>query len=97
MNVTRTILLTALASSILSGAVIAADQPMKDSYITTKVKAELAADTNTPSRHISVTTSHGVVALSGTVDSDTAKQKAEQDAREVKGVVDVVNKLEVKP
>ena len=97
MNAIRMTLLTALASTALSGAVLAADQPMEDSYITTKVKAELTTDSATPSRHISVTTSHGVVALTGTVDSDAAKQKAEQDARSVKGVVDVVNKLEVRP
>jgi hyperosmotically inducible protein len=68
---------------------------VKDSYITTKVKTELAADADTKSRHISVKTKDGVVALTGKVGSKAEKDKAEQDARSIKGVHDVINKLEV--
>ena len=39
----------------------------------------------------------GIVTLTGQVDSDAAKSMAEQSAREVKGVNDVVNNLGVKP
>jgi len=72
------------------------DQPITDSVITTKVKAELTKDKTTKARDIHVKTQDGVVMLSGTVDSATEKQKAEQDARGIKGVVDVHNDLSVK-
>ncbi len=72
------------------------DQPVTDSYITTKVKAELANDSTTKSRHIHVTTKDGVVMLKGNVNSDAEKQKAEQDASAVKGVSHVENDLTVK-
>jgi hyperosmotically inducible protein len=85
------------AATAMAADAPSSDQPMTDSYITTKVKAELASDSATPSRHISVKTKDGVVALTGTVDSADQKQKAEEDVRSVKGVKDVVNSLEVKP
>jgi len=94
------ILLATAAFAIGGSGVYAADagnnHPVKDSYITTKVKAELAKDSATKARHIKVTTKAGVVALSGTVGSTAEKEKAESDARGVKGVVDVNNGLAVK-
>ncbi|HEY4772625.1 MAG TPA: BON domain-containing protein [Steroidobacteraceae bacterium] len=72
------------------------DQPVTDSYITTKVKAELAKDSTTKARHIHVTTKDGNVILKGMVASDDEKQKAEQDASGVKGVTHVDNELTVK-
>ena len=71
------------------------DQPMKDSYITTKVKAELAKDQGTKAREIHVTTKDGVVSLTGLVTSKAEKELAEQDAKRVKGVLDVRNDLTV--
>jgi hyperosmotically inducible protein len=72
------------------------DQPVTDSYITTKVKAELAKDSTTKARHIHVTTKDGTVMLTGMVGSDMEKQKAEQDANGIKGVANVENDLTVK-
>jgi hypothetical protein len=69
----------------------------KDSYITTKVKAELAKDSTTKATHIHVTTKDGIVKLKGSVSSDDEKQKAEQHASAVKGVSRVENDLTVKP
>ena len=61
--------LVALAALTLTSGVAWADhgsnQPVKDSYITTKVKAELAADHDTTARDIHVTTVDGVVTLRG--------------------------------
>src|SRR5580698_2303827 len=71
------------------------DQPVTDSYITSKVKAELTKDSTTKARHIHVTTKDGVVMLKGNVNSDAEKQKAEQDASGVKGVTHVENDLNV--
>jgi len=88
--------------AFVAGAVFAdntsmkSDQPVTDSYITTKVKAELAKDSTTKARHIHVTTKDGTVMLKGMVNSDTEKQKAEQDAGGVKGVSHVENDLTIK-
>jgi hyperosmotically inducible protein len=83
------------SGAFANDAVGKSDQPMTDTVITTKVKAELTKDDTTKAREISVTTKNGVVHLSGVVDSITAKQKAEEDARAIKGVVDVSNNLNV--
>jgi hyperosmotically inducible protein len=91
---------TALCGALLlSGVTFAdtrSDQPVADTVITTKVKAELAKDSATKARDIKVTTKDGVVTLSGTVGSVAEKQKAEQDAATIKGVTGVTNVLEVK-
>src|SRR5687768_6415650 len=89
---------TAICWSLGAGTVgIAADeQPVKDSWITTKVKAELTKDSETKARDIHVTTKDGVVMASGSVATAAEKEKAEQDARNVKGVVEVRNKIDVK-
>src|ERR1700726_1420903 len=72
------------------------DQPVTDSYITTKVKAELAKDSTTKARHIHVTTKDGVVMLKGNVICDAEKKKGDQDANGVKGVSHVENDLTIK-
>src|SRR5476651_1756630 len=92
---------SAVSLALVSGAALAddstmkSDQPVTDSYITTKVKAELTKDSVTKARHIHVTTKDGVVMLKGNVNSDAEKQKAEQDAMIVKGVSHVENDLTV--
>jgi hyperosmotically inducible periplasmic protein len=99
MRAKRVSMLVAAATCALAASGVFADtdnHPVKDSYITTKVKAELAKDSDTKARHIKVTTKDGVVALSGTVNSKAEKDKAEADARNIKGVQDVNNGLEVK-
>lgn len=92
--------LVALAALSLTSAVAFADthgshQPMKDSYITTKVKAELAADHDTKARDIHVATVDGIVTLRGIARSDAEKDRAEQDAMRVKGVREVHNHIKV--
>jgi hyperosmotically inducible protein len=94
-------LVTAASLAMVAGSALAddvkSDQPVKDSYITTKVKAELAKDKGTKARDIHVTTKDGVVMLDGTVASSAEKELAEQDAKKIKGVVDVHNGLTVQP
>jgi hyperosmotically inducible protein len=75
---------------------VKSDQPVKDSYITTKVKAELAKDKGTSAHDIHVTTKDGVVMLDGAVESTAEKELAEKDAMKIKGVVSVHNGLTVK-
>ncbi len=70
-------------------------ETVDDSAITAKVKAELVKDHETKARDIGVQTYRGVVQLSGFVDSDAERQKAEADASQVTGVRSVQNDLKV--
>ena len=67
-----------------------------DSVITTKIKAQLAADDFLKSFQIGVESRKGIVQLSGFVNSQNAIDKAGQIARGVKGVISVKNDLIVK-
>jgi hyperosmotically inducible protein len=69
---------------------------ISDTWITTQVEAMYFLDREVKGMQISVTTKGGVVTLAGTVDSDTARQKALADARSIEGVTQVVDKLAVK-
>jgi hyperosmotically inducible protein len=66
-----------------------------DSWITSKVKSEMIADKNVPARDISVTTTNGVVTLSGKVDNWNASNRAAEIAHGVKGVTQVENDIRV--
>jgi hyperosmotically inducible protein len=69
---------------------------VKDSVITTKVKAELAADKLSSLVKIQVDTdSAGVVTLSGTAPNQMAKEKAVSITQAVKGVTSVDNQIKV--
>jgi len=85
----------ALMSSGAFAGEMKSDQPVTDTVITTKVKAELAKDKATKATDIKVETKDGVVNLNGAVGSLAEKEKAEVDARAVKGVVAVTNNLRV--
>ena len=65
------------------------DQPVTDTWITTKVKADLATTDGVKSTEISVTTVNGVVTLVGVLDSKTGVEKAIAVAKGIKGVVSV--------
>lgn len=67
----------------------ASQQPTTDTWITTKVKAELATTDGVKSGDISVTTLNGQVTLTGVVASDVVVKKAVAAARSVKGVTSV--------
>jgi len=62
------------------------DQPGTDTWITTKVKAELMTTKDIPSTEISVTTTNGVVMLAGVVDTKAQVEKSIAVAKAVKGV-----------
>src|SRR5258706_9163774 len=67
-----------------------------NSAITTKVKAALAKDPVVSAMRVYVDTFKGVVQLSGFVNSETERNKADEIARSVPGVKDVKNNLIVK-
>jgi len=62
------------------------DQPVTDTWITTKVKTELATTDGVKSTKISVTTKDGIVALVGVLATADAVDKAIAATQTVKGV-----------
>lgn len=71
------------------------DEPVSDAWITTKVKSKLTADPQVNAFNIDVDTQGGVVTLSGIVKTETARAEAEKLARDTRGVLDVVNEIQV--
>lgn len=70
---------------------------VKDSVITTKIKASLATQKLSSLAHIRVdTTSKGAVVLSGRVRTQEEADKAVSIARETEGVTSVKSKLRIK-
>lgn len=65
------------------------EQPVSDTWITTKVKADLATTDGVKSTDISVETTNGVVTLIGVLDSKIAVEKAVATAKGIKGVTKV--------
>jgi hyperosmotically inducible periplasmic protein len=74
-----------------------AKQAARDSAITSKVKANYLLEKNFRSFKVSVETKDGIVILSGFVDDEATKARAERIAAGVKGVKSVKNGLVVKP
>jgi len=68
----------------------------QDASITAAVKWKLAADRLDSLRRIDVTTAQGTVALSGTVENDDMKKRAEDLAKQVAGVRRVDNNLQLR-
>jgi len=99
-----------IAASILASALLmlpvagntadsgspSASTMVKDSVITTKIKAELAAEKMSSLVNINVETDHtGAVTLGGTAASKSAVDKAVSIAKSVKGVTSVKNQIKV--
>ena len=70
---------------------------MNDASITTQIKAGFLADSTLKSLEIHVTTTNGVVALSGVVETQKSIDRGIEIARGVKGVSSVESMLVVKP
>lgn len=87
------ILVLGLAATPAAGAV----PKLTDMSISDAVEDELLMDSAVPVYHIDVSTTDGVVTLSGSVDNILAKERAARIARTVKGVRAVVNEIEVDP
>jgi len=69
---------------------------LDDTLITTKVKKELINNPDLSGLDIHVKTHHGVVQLSGFVESAEKSNLAVEDARAIEGVKKVVNSLVIK-
>ncbi|WP_296282876.1 BON domain-containing protein [Pseudoxanthomonas sp.] len=99
---TRSMLAAALSAALLFSAAQAmadnppnepeentkndSNQPVTDTWITTKVKADLLATENVSGLDIKVETVDGTVMLSGAVASQAQKDKAIAVAKQIKGV-----------
>ena len=87
------------ASAIALGGAAQAEttgQYIDDTAVTTKVKANLVADSSLHAADVTVNTNHGVVSLTGTVDTPKQYVMAAQDASTVDGVKTVSNMLQVR-
>jgi osmotically-inducible protein OsmY len=73
-----------------------AGRVVDDSVITAKVKAALVGDPTTKAHQINVETFQGTVQLSGFVDSTDSRSRALEVARNVEGVKEVKDGLEVR-
>jgi osmotically-inducible protein OsmY len=70
---------------------------VSDSWITSKTKIALLADSRVPGSSVHVETQKGMVYLRGKVESDEAKKAAEDVARGIEGAQGVKNELQVVP
>ena len=71
-------------------------QAIDDGVVTAKVKAKLIEDPVTKAHQINVDTFKGTVQLSGFVETDEARTRALQLARDVDGVKKVKDAMEVR-
>ena len=88
-------LILGLAGCASSGTGEKTGEYVDDTWITTKVKSELIADSDTKAGNINVETSNGKVTLTGTAKTWQESDKAAQIARGIKGVTGVENDLRV--
>jgi len=96
--ITRTLVAAlAVASAVPLTATVAlangngndSNQPVNDTWITTKVKAELATTDGVKSNDIDVKTVNGVVTLTGVLPTEVAVKKAVAAAESIQGVAKV--------
>jgi osmotically-inducible protein OsmY len=66
-----------------------------DTWLTAKSKIALFADARVKGRQIDIKTKHGIVMLRGKVDTDAARQAAEEIVKGLDGVKSVKNELQV--
>ncbi|QLF94393.1 BON domain-containing protein [Pseudomonas sp. ABC1] len=66
-----------------------AGEVVSDTWITTKVKSSLLAESATSGTDIKVETKDGIVSLSGTVASEAERKLAIEKTKAIKGVRDV--------
>ena len=82
-------------ASAVALAFVASACAETDAGVTTKVKAQLAADEMVKAYKVDVDTREHVVTLTGEVENLAAKEQAVRIARNTEGVRDVVDDLEV--
>ena len=81
---------------VLAAALLGACSQAKDATVSGSVKTKLAADSQVNAGEIKVETVNGVVTLTGNIDSEAAKERALQIARDTKGVTQVKDMISVR-
>ncbi len=95
------VVLLALVLMLLPGCVAltgeTAGENIDDAVITTEIKGKLAAEKIIHTTKVGVKTERGVVYLTGSVETADERSQVVQIVKKVKGVRDVVDRLEVRP
>ena len=68
-----------------------------DEDIARDIRQCMKLDSDVPDERIHVEVDHGLATLTGNVDESFQREAAEADAKKVKGVRDVTNRIEVQP
>ena len=96
------VVISALLVSAVPMVAAADSRPMEsaggavdDTWINTKVQEQFVTDGLVHNDHIKVKTKHGVVSLSGKVQSDEARDRALSITRNTKGVEGVIDDMTV--
>ena len=89
--------ITAVLVAVTFVSLACSTQDVDDSGMTAKVKAKFLADDKVSSLKIAVSTSDGIVTLTGTVPTELEKDQAQKDAASVDGVKQVVNDVNIDP
>lgn len=91
------IAMIAVAFVAVGSTIYAAQPEVTDQTITDTIEDELLFDEGVTSYKIDVSTSSGIVTLTGTVNNILSRERAAKIAELVKGVRSVVNRIQVKP
>ena len=97
MNARRSLYVLMLAALLTLGFASGCSRARNDAQVANDVQGKIYADSNVPTKQITVSSSNGIVTLSGNVGSETERQAAANDAAQVEGVKTVVNNLQVTP
>jgi osmotically-inducible protein OsmY len=90
------LLASLFALFLLLAVGLAKDPPMTDDVISDAVRVKLAGDQLVGVIPVQVAVKDGVVTLSGSVEQKNVRSRAEKVAKKVKGVKQVVNRIELK-
>ena len=87
------VMILALALSGVTGCSRSSER--SDAQVAGDVQSKISSDSMLAGRQISINANKGVVTLSGSVNSDTERTAASNDAAQVQGVKQVLNNLQV--
>src|SRR5438094_1069668 len=77
------------------GLLLGCSRSRSDAQISSEIQSKINADSNIPTKEITVAANNGVVTLAGSVTSEFERSAAENDASQVEGVRIVRNGLQV--
>lgn len=96
MKIRRALLAIPLFVATLAPVVAAKDnKPMSDDFVSDSVRRKLASDAIVKGGALDVQVKDGIVTLTGKVELEKQKQKAEKLVKKVNGVKGVVNQIQI--